>query len=85
MKKRSIKCFSRFMVITLRINIFISFPGSDKLFSNKIKSKRYFKSFLQDIELLETSFQKEISVIFENPKFYKKIYSKRDPQIKAES
>ena len=47
------------------------------LCNNKNKSKRYSKSFVQDIKLLESNFNKEISVIFENPIVYKKLLKKR--------
>ena len=47
------------------------------LCSSKNKSKRYSKSFVQDVKLLESNFNKEISVIFENPIIYKKLLKKR--------
>ena len=47
------------------------------LCNNKNKRKRYSKSFVQDIKLLESDFHKEISVIFENPLGYKKLLKKK--------
>ena len=47
------------------------------LCDNKNKSKRYSKSFVQDIKLLENNFHKEISVIFENPLVFKNLLKKR--------
>ena len=47
------------------------------LCNNKNKRKRYSKSFVQDIKLLESNFHKEISVIFENPLGYKKLLKKK--------
>ena len=47
------------------------------LCNNKNKRKRYSKSFVQDIKLLESNFHKEISVIFENPLGYKKWLKKK--------
>jgi hypothetical protein len=47
------------------------------LCSYKNKSKRYSKSFVQDIKLLECNFNKDISAIFENPLSFKNLLKKR--------
>ena len=47
------------------------------LCDNKNKNKRFSKSFVQDIKLLENNFHKEISVIFENPLVFKNLLKKR--------
>ena len=46
---------------------------------NKSNSKRYSKSFVQDIKVLENHFNYEISAIFENPLSFKKLLKKRTP------
>ena len=40
---------------------------------NKSSSKRYSKSFVQDIKVLENHFNYEISAIYENPLNFKKL------------
>ena len=44
---------------------------------NKSNSKRYSKSFVQDIKVLENHFNYEISAIFENPLSFKKLLKKQ--------
>ena len=46
---------------------------------NKSNSKRYSKSFVQDIKALENPFNYEISAIFENPLSFKKLLKKQTP------
>jgi len=84
---RILKCLNIYNLEELYISTKLSFLESIKnnsvsmdIFSylcNKNKSKRYSKSFVQDIKLLESNFNKEISVIFENPIVYKKLLKKR--------
>ena len=49
----------------------------DYLCINKSKSKRYSKSFVQDIKVLEGHFDYDISAIFENPSYFKKLIKKQ--------
>ena len=85
---RVLKCLKIFSMEELYISTKLSFLESIKnnpvsldiftyLCENKDKSKRYSKSFVQDIKLLESNFQKEISAIFENPFIFKKLLIKK--------
>ena len=92
---RLFKCLNIYNLEELYISPKLSFLESIKnnsvsmdifsyLCNNKNKSNSYSKSFVQDIKLLESNFNKEISVIFANLIVYKN-YLKRDPQFKIES
>ena len=58
-------------------NNYISSTIFDFLCVNKSNSKRFSKSFVQDIKLLENHFNYGISVIFENPLSFKKLLKKQ--------
>jgi len=51
----------------------VSYSIFNQLCHIKTKRNRYSKSFVQDIILLEKHFEKEISIIFENPFIFKKL------------
>ena len=54
----------------------ISLAIFDYLRVNKSKIKRYSKSFVQDIKVLDSHFNHGISAIFENPLNFKKLLKK---------
>ena len=58
-------------------NNYISSAIFDFLCVNKSKSKRFSKSFVQDIKVLENHFNYGISAIFENPLNFKKLLKKQ--------
>jgi hypothetical protein len=64
---------SKLSFLTSIKNNSISSAIFDFLCVNKSKSKRFSKSFVQDIKVLENHFNYGISAIFENPLNFKKL------------
>jgi hypothetical protein len=68
---------SKLSFLTSIKNNSISSAIFDFLCVNKSKSKRFSKSFFQDIKVLENHFNYGISAIFENPLNFKKLLKKQ--------
>ena len=64
--------------------IVMMYYGPTLLCDKKFKIKRYFKSYFQDIKVLESYFNYGISAIFENPLNFKKLLKNNQITLKVE-